>query len=88
MAVTRGAGVALTQPKGGDKSPACMIEGELEMHSLLIVFAASKAVILLERELPRPMSANVNFIGHWPCILTDQRASGRRSSIIYILLCH
>jgi len=31
------------------------------------------------------MSASLNFIGHWRCILSHEHASAKLSSIIYML---
>jgi cytochrome c6 len=71
VTVSGWAGVALIQPKVGNETFAFGIELEPEVHSVGIVFAASKAVILLQWNRLGPMSLGFSPGPHKLHILLD-----------------
>src|SRR5262250_3518359 len=67
VAISGRTGVALVQPKPGNKTLAFGIKLELEVHSFWIVFATGKAVVFLKRDRLRPVSVGFGLERHKPC---------------------
>src|SRR5712692_4315367 len=76
MRVSGRSGVALAQPKTADEAVAIFVITKLQAHALGIVFAAGKAIILLQADIAGIVPMGVRFLRHKPEILSCAAACG------------
>src|SRR5713101_8306363 len=82
MRVSGRAGVALAQLETADEAVAIFVITKLQAHALGIVFAASKAIILLQADIAGIVSMAVGFLLHKPEILSCAAAPGTESACL------